>query len=124
MGFIPYSYDAGQPLPSEYLKVSGGTIVPGLCMKLSNGALTVSAEPDYIALCDMESAPANTVIPAMRVTTEAVFEAPLASGSESLTAGGTAGISADGLSVSASASVKNIQIISVSGGKCRCRFVS
>ena len=122
MGFIPYSYDFGQPLPNEYLKVAAGDITAGLCMALSGGKLAKSATPDYIAMCDIKDAADGTVIPAVHITGDVVFEAPLAEGSESLQPGAAAGVSADGLSVSASASKKNIQIISADGSVCRCRF--
>lgn len=127
MGFIPYSYDHGQPLPWEYHKCSGGSIAQGLCMAYAGGKLVKSAVPGYIAMCDMTGAPDGTLIPVVRLTAEAVFEAPLDAAAEGLVPGSKAGVSEDGLGISAGAAVKNIEIVDLDGtakgDKCRCRFV-
>lgn len=124
MAFLPYSYDDGQPVPTEYHKASGNIVV-GLGMALSGGVLAASAKPEYIALCDMASA-SEAVIPAMRITADTVFEAPLAAAT-SLKVGSYADVSATGLTIANTTSNKNIQIVGMdgtaAGSKCRVRFI-
>lgn len=123
MAFLPYSYENGQPLPSEYM-TAADDIVIGTCAALSDGALAASNKPTHIALAD---ASAGAFIPAMHISKDVVFEAPLAADAASLKPGGFADVSADGLSIAATAANRNIQIISMDGNaagdKCRVRFV-
>jgi hypothetical protein len=127
MAFTPYSYDHGQPLPSQYLPTAAGTISVGLCMALSGGQLSLSTKPDYIALCD-RTCTAGERIPAMHITEDMIFEAPLKAASKDVKAGSLVDVAADGLSIASTSVNKNIQIISMDGTAkgdlCRCRFVT
>jgi hypothetical protein len=128
MAFIPYSYDNGQPLPSQYVPAAAGDVTVGLCMALSGGQLSLSKSPDYIALCDRKGVLAGQVIPAMHITGDMVFEAPLAADSKALKPGSVVDVASDGLSIASTSTTKNVQIISMDGTAqgdlCRCRFVS
>ncbi len=128
MAFVPYSYDDGQPMPFEYYKLArDGDIQIGLCLALTEGTLGVSAEPGYISMREEAGAKAGSTIPVIRVSGKVLFEAPLAAADETLTAGGLAGVSGDGLGIDPAAGVKNIEIVdmdgSAAGDKCRCRFL-
>ncbi len=124
MGFIPYSYDCGQPLPFEYMPVSAGDVAQGLCMALSDGKLTKSVTPNYIAMCDLKDAVGGTVAPVVRVTPEAVFAAPLADGAAAPALGALAGVSDDGMFIDPAAGTKNLQITGMTeDGGYLCRFV-
>lgn len=127
MAFLPYSYDHGQPLPSEYVPAAAGDIEIGMCMAITNGRAAASAAPAFIALCHMPGAAADTLIPVMRVDGGTVFESTLSASAASLVPGSKAGVSANGLEIDPSATNKNIEIISADGtakgDKCRCRFI-
>jgi hypothetical protein len=128
MAFMPYSYENGQPLPSEYLPVSAGTVTVGQCMALSGGRLGLSVQPTYIALCDRKSATEGEVIPAMHITDDLVLEAPLAADSPALKPGDTVDVAADGLTIASTGTNKNVQIITMDGTAqgdlCRVRFMT
>lgn len=129
MAFVPYSYDDGQPMPFEYFKLAeDGDIQIGLCLALENGALAVSAEPDYLCMRDETGAAAGQTIPVIHMSDKVVFEAPLAAAGGSLQPGSAAGVSADGLGIDPAAGVKNMVILdmdgSEAGDKCRCRFTA
>lgn len=123
MAFLPYSYDDGQPLPSEYVTARAAVTV-GVCGALTDGEFSASAKPTHIALADAEE---GAFIPTMRIGGGVVFEAPLAAASASLAPGSLADVSADGLSIAATTANKNIQIVSMDGtakgDMCRVRFV-
>lgn len=125
MAFVPYSYDDGQPRPSEYYKTgAAGDLTIGLCMALTEGEAALSQSPTHICLRTEAEAPAGTLIPLMPIDGGIVFEAPLAAGADSLAPGGTAAIAADGLSIAAGSGP--IRIVSMdgtaAGDLCRCRF--
>lgn len=126
MAFLPYSYDHGQPLPSAYIQSAGGDVAVGLCLAVSGGTAALSVKPEYIALCDRAAAEGE-VIPAMRVTRDMVFEAPLHGAAAGLKPGSLADVAEDGLSIANTSAVKNVQIIAMdgtaAGDLCRCRFV-
>jgi hypothetical protein len=127
MAFLPYSYDHGQPMPSEYRAVEAGDVTVGLCMRMSQGRLKLSTQPDYIALCDKAGAEKGTVIPAMHITGDMLFEAPLSQDAASMQPGDLADVAADGLSIAPTKKIGNIQIVAMdgvaAGALCRCRFV-
>lgn len=127
MACIPYSYENGQPVPVAYHALkTGGDIAIGQCMKLAGGGVSLSAEPDHICLRTEANAQAGALIPLMHIAGNIVFEAPLAADSAALVPGSVCDVSADGLSIAATASKGNIIIVSMDGSKagdlCRCRF--
>jgi hypothetical protein len=127
MAFMPYSYENGQPLPSEYMPAAAGNVTVGQCMALDGGRLSLSVKPDYIALCDKNAADGES-IPAMHITEAVVLEAPLAADAPALKPGSLVDVAADGLTIASTGTVKNVQIISMDGTAqgdlCRCRIMS
>lgn len=126
MAFIPYSYDSGQPAPSEYHELaSAGDLYIGLSMTVSGDGAAVSKTPDYICLREEKGAAAGTLIPMMHISTDVIFEAPLGQDAPALTAGSAAGVSADGLTIDPQGSA--LVIVNMDGTEagdlCRCRFV-
>lgn len=128
MAFVPYSYDGGQMPPAEYFKLAAaGPISVGQCMAVSGGAAAVSVKPDYICLREDAAAGTDEPVPFMHISEGIVFEAPLAAGAASFAPGTLADVSADGKSIAATTSNKNVMIVSMDGTAagdiCRCRFV-
>ncbi len=127
MAFTPYSYESGQPSPFAYLKASAGTYSIGLCAALSDGTAAKSVNPDYVIMSDAGTVAAGTVLPAIHITDDVIFEAPLAEASSALKPGSLVDVAADGLSIANTATNKNVQIIDMNGTAagdlCRCRFV-
>lgn len=127
MAFIPYSYDNGQPLPTEYIPAAAGNYTIGMCLELAGGKVAKSIVPTHIALCDRTGVTVGTPIPVMHISADMIFEAPLAAASSSLKQGSYVDVSTDCVSISNTASNQNLQIISLDGtdkgSLCRVRFV-
>ncbi|MCD8117864.1 MAG: hypothetical protein LUE21_12315 [Oscillospiraceae bacterium] len=127
MAFLPYSYDSGQPLPFEYYPVDGsGDIYVGQVMALSGGQLVPGNSSDYISMREESAPAAGTVIPVIRATQDAVFEAPLGAAAPGLRAGTTCSVSDDGMSLNLDGG-SSVVIIGLDGegegDLCRVRFL-
>lgn len=128
MAFIPYSYDNGQPLPTEYIPAAAGTYTVGMCVELANGRVGKSAVPTHIALCDRTGVTAGSPIPVMHISKDVVFEVPLAAAASALRAGSLVDVATDCLSITNTTMNQNVQIIDMDGtakgSMCRVRFVA
>ena len=129
MGFMIHSTDDGRVPATEYLPA--GAITPKAGMALTQtGGLLVSAvgatAPSYIAMCERETAcEAGENIPVIRVNGDIIFETAFSADADSVALGDKVTVSADGLSVTATAGgpAEGVYIdCTEKGSMCRVRF--
>lgn len=128
--FIPHSYDKGKPGPFEYKEVTANeTVALGEALVLSSGKLTkcgATAKPTFIAMKAVASAPAGTIIPVIRVSSDTLYETELSADYSAIAVGASVTIASDGLRATATTTNGVFTIDSwdgkSSGDKVRGRF--
>lgn len=129
MGFMIHSTDSGRVPATEYLPA--GAITPKAGMALTQtGGLLVSAvgaqAPSYISMCEREKAcEAGEAIPVIRVDGDIIFETTFSADADSVALGDKVTISADGLSITATAGGPAEVVYmdgTEKGSMCRVRF--
>lgn len=131
MGFMIHSTDDGRVPAAEYLPAGAITPRAGMALKQTGGLLVsaVGADaPSYICLCERETAcTAGEDIPVARVSGDIVFETAFSADASGVALGDKVTISADGLSVTATAGGP-AEVVYIDGtGKgsmCRVRFAN
>lgn len=129
MGFMIHSTDDGRTPAVEYLPA--GAITPRVGLALTQtGGLLVSAvgttAPSYISMCERgQACEAGELIPVIRAAGDIIFETAFSADADSVSLGDKVTISADGLSVTATAGGP-AEVVYIDGTKngsmCRVRF--
>lgn len=116
-GFIPHVYGDGKVDGWAHLGAAVGTYHVGMALTLTSGNLAKASgatKPTHICMCEKAVGTAGEVIAAVPVDPTTEFAVVLTAAVSGLTAGATAGISSDGMSLAANADGA-IRVVSTSG---------
>lgn len=130
MAFKIHSTDDGRVPGLEYLPCAAMTPKVGMALTQADGVLTTAAGttvPTYICMCQRETpVEAGTIIPAVRVGKDMVFETSFSADADSIKLGSKVTLAADGLQVTATTADGVAEVVymdgTASGSMCRIRF--
>lgn len=129
MAFKIHSTDDGRVPGLEYLPCAAMTPKVGMALTQADGVLTTAAGttvPTYICMCERETpVEAGTIIPAVRVGKDMVFETSFSAAASSIKLGSKVTLAADGLQVTATTDGAAEVVYmdgTASGSMCRVRF--
>ncbi len=129
-GFIPQSYDNGNPKPFEYLPATSGIAVSsGTALTVTAGKLalaTGTTAPSYISMAEVDATTDGQIIPVIRVAKDVIFETSLSVEIATIARGAKYTISADGNQITATTASGVAEVVSfdgtAAGSKARVRF--
>lgn len=118
MSFVPVKTNDGAVAPLEYLPAAAGTYTVGQALKVTGGqlaALTAASTttPPYIGMAEMTAA-AGDILPAIRVSDDAIYETTLSAAAASAVIGSKLEVSSGGLEVDATAA-GTFELVSLEG---------
>ena len=116
-GFIPHVYGDGKVDGWAHLGAAVGAYHVGMALTLTSGNLAKASgatKPTHICMCEKTVSTEGEVIAAVPVDPTTEFAVVLTAAVSGLTAGSAAGISSDGMSLSANADGA-IRVVSTSG---------
>lgn len=115
--FMPHSYDSALQ-PWEYLPAAAGTYKVGQALKLASGKVAatgaaLTTTPPYICMAETTVADGEA-LPVIRTKHDIIFETTLSAAAASAAVGSKLQVSADGLTVNATAA-GTFELVHVAG---------
>ena len=119
MAFNLHKSDFNGTMPLEYLPGKAGeSYAPGEALAVASGAVTkcgATTAPAYLCAGKLESAAEGTLVPAVRVSRDRSYRAPLSAAGTALKVGDKVTLSADGLGVTATTASGVAEITEIFG---------